>query len=202
MDVILSTRNKGKAEEIRAMFADTPINIISLEEAGIEGSVKEGVVSLEENADKKNWFGWRNSNGKWVVAEDTGLFIPALNDAPGVITADWGGEHVKGQALRDFAIEQFKTIPESERLGRWRTVAVVRDPKGNCAMFEGASTGRLLIEPQGPLQPDMPFSQIFVPEGTDKTWGQLREISIDLENSLSHRGRAFAQVKDYLLGQL
>lgn len=202
MDVILSTRNKGKTEEIRAMFAGTPIRIISLKEAGIEGVVKEGTTSLEQNADLKNMFAWRNSQDTWIIAEDTGLFIDALGGAPGVITADWGGVEVKGEALRDFALEQIRKIPEGKRTALWRTVAVVRRPNGHYYKFEGEASGTLLAEPRGPSLEDMPFSQIFIPDGSDKTWGELREISIDLENSLSHRGRAFAQVREFLLSEI
>ncbi len=201
MDVILSTRNKGKTEEIRAIFAGTPIRIISLKEAGIEGVVKEGTTSLDENADLKNMFAWRNSQDKWVVAEDTGLFIDELGGTPGVITADWGGEEVKGTALRDFALEQIRKIPEGRRTATWRTVAVVRRPSGHYYKFIGEATGTLLSEPRGPALEDMPFSQIFIPDGADKTWSQLREISIDLENSFSHRGKAFTQVRKFLLSQ-
>jgi XTP/dITP diphosphohydrolase len=199
MEIILSTRNRGKAEQINRMFVGTPIRVISLEEAGIEGIVKEGTISLEENANLKNLFAWRHSQDKYVVSEDTGLFIDALGGAPGVITSDWAGENVKGEALRDFVIEQIKKLPKGSRSAHWRTIAILREPKGNYHKFEGTASGTLIEDPRGNFVPSLPYSQLFVVDGPNKTWA---EMSIDEENVESHRGKAFAQVKEFLLSQL
>lgn len=202
MDIIISTRNPGKVEQIRAMFIGTPIRILSLDDAGIGGEVTEGEISLEENSSLKARFAWGNSEKMWVMAEDTGLFIDALNGEPGVITADWAGASVKGEALRDFALNKVRQIPEDSRTAFWETVAVVIAPNGDISSFRGKATGTLITDLRGPMQTGMPYSQFFIPDGTNKTWAELAEISIDEENALSHRGKAFAQVREFLLKQL
>ncbi|MES2006976.1 MAG: non-canonical purine NTP pyrophosphatase [Patescibacteria group bacterium] len=199
IDIGLSTWNPGKAEQIRALFVGTPIRILTLDDLKIEGEGIEDGSTLEENAGKKAAFAWGNTDKMWVMADDTGLFIEALGGEPGVITADWAGKEVKGEALRDFVLEKISQIPEGSRTAYWETVAVVRDPKGNAYSFTGKATGVLISEPRGPVQAGMPYSQIFIPDGSTKTWA---EMSIEEENAISHRGKAFQQVREFLLKQL
>lgn len=202
MKVILSTRNEEKTKQIRAIFANTDIHILSLDEAEIVGDVEEGVESLEDNASLKTMFAWQKTlwPDAYTMADDTGLFIEALGGKPGVITADWAGKPVKGAELEAYAIKQISAIPEAERQALWKTVAAVREPSGNQRMFEGESAGRVITEPRGVLKPKFPYSRIFVPDqGDGRTWA---EMSTEEQNAISHRGRAFDKAKEFLLSKL
>lgn len=201
MKVILSTRNEEKTKQIRAIFANTDIHILSLDEAEIDGNVEEGEVSLEENASLKTMFAWQKTlwPDAYTMADDTGLFIEALGGKPGVITADWAGKPVKGAELEAFALERIRAIPEEKRQAYWKTIAAIREPSGNLRIFEGVSAGRVIDTPQGELIPKFPYSRIFVPEGETRTWAQM---STEEQNAISHRGRAFDKAKEFLLSTL
>ncbi len=199
MEIILSTGNAGKVAEINEVFAGTPIKVIPLTDAGIEGQAVEGVDSLEENSYLKAHYAWSRAPGRWAMADDTGLFIDALNGEPGVVTADWAGEAVKGNALMEYAISRIKEIPEDKRTAYFETVATVISPTGETTIFKGRVSGRLIVEPRGTRVPALPFIPIFIPEGSDKTFG---EMPIEDINATSHRGKAFTQVREFLLSKI
>ena len=93
MNIVLSTRNVSKAEQIKTIFSGSLINIDTLDEAGIKGEAVEDGETLKENAFKKAIFALAFAEkGSWVMAEDTGIFIDALDGAPGIISARWAGE--------------------------------------------------------------------------------------------------------------
>lgn len=190
--IILSTRNPSKVNQIKAFFNDLPVNVVTLEEAGVPGEAVEDGTTLEENALKKALFAWEE--GKWSMAEDTGFFIDALNGAPGIYSARWAGEGKATEEIMRFALEQLKDVPPEKRTGTFKTVAVVVAPDGTRTVFEGVVDGSILTEPRGVCQPKMPYSAIFVPDGQDKVWA---EMAVEEENRISHRGKAFREVREF-----
>ena len=194
MDLILSTRNPSKANQIRAVFDGSFISIRSLDEADIEGEAIEDGSTLEENALKKACFAWERSN-KWSVADDTGLFIDALNGEPGIFSARWAGEHASTEEIMQYTLERLRDVPPEKRTGAFRTYAVLVSPLGNSMTFVGEVRGRILEAPRVPCQPKMPYSAIFVPDGQPKVWA---EMSTDEENAISHRGQAFRKVRAFI----
>lgn len=93
MNIILATRNPSKAEQIKELFRGLPVSILTLAEAGIEGEAIEDGLMLQENALKKALFAWKQISPKtWVMADDTGIFIHALDNEPGVRSARWAGD--------------------------------------------------------------------------------------------------------------
>lgn len=194
MELILSTRNRSKIDQIKAMFAGLNVSIVSLAEAGIGGNAVEDGTTLEENALKKAVFASTQA-GKWALADDTGLFIDALGGKPGIYSARWAGENATTEDTMRFTLERLKDIAPEKRTATFTTVAVIASPKGEQKIFTGSVRGKILAKPRVACQPNMPYSAIFVPDGQEKVWA---EMSVGEENAISHRGKAFREVRGFL----
>lgn len=194
MEIILSTRNRSKVEQIKGMLAGLPISVLSLAEALIEGDAVEDGTTLEENAFKKAHFA-STETGKWAMADDTGFFIDAWGGKPGIHAARWAGDGLTTEEVMRLTLEKLEGVPSSERTATFTTCAVIVSPDGEKRVFTGSVCGKILNEPRTQCQPNMPYSAIFVPDGQDKVWA---EMSVDEENAISHRGLAFRHVRDFL----
>ena len=193
MDVILSTRNPSKAEQIQAIFADLPIKILTLDQAGIKGEALEDGQTLEENALKKAIYAyvWADSD-IWTMADDTGLFIDALNGEPGIRAARWAGENATTEEITKYTLQRLEG--HTNRSATFVTAVAVVTPNGDHTFFKAQVRGRILEQPRVKPQPKMPYSPIFVPEGSERVWA---EMSVEEENNISHRGKAFRQVRGF-----
>ncbi len=196
MKIILSTRNPSKAEQIKAMFVGSPFQILTLTEAGIEGEAVEDGNTLHENALKKARFAYELSDRDgWTMADDTGLFINHLNGAPGIKAARWAGDSATTDEITRYTLKQLEGA--SDRTAKFETVVAMVSPEGKEHYFSGQVNGSILEAPRTPPQPKMPYSPIFVPDGTDKVWA---EMIVEEENLISHRGKAFRQARAFLEG--
>jgi XTP/dITP diphosphohydrolase len=194
MKIILSTRNPSKAEQIRALFADPTIELLTLAEAGIEGEGIEDGTTLAENALKKAKFAFGQSVEKsWTMADDTGLFITALNGAPGIKAARWAGDAATTEEIMNHTLAALEG--KRDRTATFETVVALISPKGEEQFFSGKVEGVLLDAPRVPFQPKMPYSPLFLPNGKDKVWA---EMTTEEENEISHRGQAFRHVRAFL----
>ncbi len=198
MQVILSTRNPSKLEQIKQAFGDSSINILTLDDVGIEGEAKENGQTLFENAYRKAFFAWEKQPADWIekkltMADDTGIFIDVLNGFPGVNTASWSGGNTDTDKKTLWILEQLKE--HSNRSATFKTVAVVMTPAGQPFRFEGEVKGKILETPRCKAQPKMPYSSIFQPDGFEKVWA---EMTTEEENKISHRGKAFRQAREFL----
>ena len=193
MEVILSTRNPSKAEQIKAIFVGTDIKVLTLSDAGIEGEAVEDADTLKENALKKAVFADEHApQGVWTMADDTGIFIHALNGFPGVKSARWAGD-VTTEELMNLTLEKLKGI--TDRSASFETVVALMSPEGDQYFFSGKAEGTILEAPKTKPQPKMPYSPIFRSNESGLVWA---EMSIEDENKISHRGKAFRQVRSFL----
>ncbi len=194
MNIIISTTNPSKAEQIKAILNNPAITVQTLKEAGINGEAVEDGTTLEENAFKKAFYALENSNYQfWTLADDTGIFITALNGEPGIKSARWAGETATTEDITNYCLKRLEGVVD--RSAVFETVAVLLSPDGQKYVFSGKVNGRLLESPKTKPQPKMPYSPLFIPEGTDKVWA---EMSVEEENAISHRGKAFQQVAEFL----
>ena len=194
MNVILSTRNPSKAEQIRAIFDGSSLSILTLNDFGIEGEPMEDGTTLRENALKKALFAYERVCPRiWAMADDTGLFISALNGAPGVRAARWAGENVTTDEITQHTLKALEKA--TDRSAVFETVVAIVSPEGHQHFFSGSIHGKILEVARTRPQPKMPYSPIFIPDGTDLVWA---EMSVEYENSISHRGKAFRQARTFL----
>ena len=199
LQIILSTGNSSKAEQIKPIFAGLPIEVLTLKEVGILGRAQEiDGSSMEINSRIKARFAWEQLKHKtWTMADDTGLKIRALGGRPGVDAATWAGKDASLEEIMNFTLEQMKR--QTDRTAEWETCAVLISPEGDEYIFKGACPGKLLEAPRCKPQKDMPYSAIFVPDGYDEVWAQM---PVEKENTISHRGKAFGQVRQFLIEHL
>ncbi len=170
------------------------LNILTLDEAGIEGEAVEDGDTLEENACKKAQFAMEHSNGgAWTMADDTGFFINALNGLPGIKAARWAGDNVTTEEIMQHTLMALEG--SEDRSAEFKTVAVLLPPDGEVLTFTGSVEGHILLAPRVQPQPMMPYSPIFVPNGFGKCWA---EMDVEEENIISHRGKAFRKVRLFL----
>lgn len=193
MKIILSTNNPSKVEQIKAVFKDSSISVLTLAEAGIEGGGIEDGTTLEENALKKAMFVHQACPSAWSMSDDTGIFINALKGAPGVHTSEWSGGNKETEQFTQWILKQLENF--SNRSAIFRTVVAIVSPEGKQYFFIGEVHGKILRAPRIKPQPQMPYSSIFMPDETDKVWA---EMTIKEENKISHRGKAFRQARQFL----
>ena len=194
MNIILSTRNPSKTEQIKAVFNGMPLSILTLNETEISGEAIEDGRTLRENAYKKAKYALKYApQGYWTMADDTGLFISALNGEPGIMSARWLGQNATTEDTMNYCLRRLEGI--QNRSAFFETDVILLSPHGQEYFFSGRAFGKILEHPRVQPQKKMPYSPIFQPEGSDKTWA---EMAIEEENEISHRGKAFSQVRQFL----
>lgn len=193
MKIIFATHNPNKVAEMRAILAGLPLEISTALEIGSQDVVEEDGETLEENALKKARY-VSSQCGEWTIADDTGLFIDALDGAPGVHSKRWGGKDITPDKLAQFTLHKVHKIPEHKRTATFITAIAIVDPRGNVWTFRGEIRGHIPTKMRGDIRPAFPYDTIFIPDGHDITFA---EMSQETKNSLSHRGRALAEVRKF-----
>ena len=209
MKLVFATHNSGKLVEMRSLLSDLPIEVLSADEAGVTEDVVEDGATFEDNARKKARFVHerttpnpsleRRGDDLWAVADDSGCCIEALDGRPGVLSARWAGEGATDQTLVEHTLNEMKDVPEGKRQAWFQTALCLVAPNGREWMFEGRINGRIAVEPRGTPRPKLPYDAIFIPEGHDRTFA---EMSLEEKNSMSHRGQAFQQLREFFKTQL
>ena len=197
MNLVFASNNAHKLTEVREIMP-AGVHVLSLREIGFEAEIEETGVTLEENSRIKAEavYQWLKANGQWqtidgVFADDTGLEIDALNGKPGVYTARWSG--ATGPEQEVFTANRAKALRElegkHERGAQFRTViTLIKNGEGTepqVLQVEGVVRGRIATEEYG--VGGFGYDPIFIPEGYDKTFG---ELPAEIKNSISHRARA------------
>lgn len=192
MRIIFATGNEGKMREIRMILSDLGLEILSMKEAGVFADVEENGETFEENAVIKAK-AIAALCDDIVLADDSGLEIDALNKEPGVYSARYMGEdtsyHIKNANL----IERLMGVPEEERSARFVCAIAAVLPDGRTFTTYGTIEGRIGHEERG--ENGFGYDPIFMlPEYGKST----AELSPELKNELSHRGKALRLMKEKL----
>lgn len=177
------------------MLSGLDLEVLSAGEMGIIEEVEEDRNTFAGNAYKKASF-VAGRLKEWAVSDDSGLCIDVLGGEPGVKSARWAGP---GKDLVSFTLEKMKDISEGARQAYFESAAVLVSPQGEHWTFRGRIDGIISLSPQGQPRPGLPYDAIFIPQGFNKTFA---EISEEEKNSLSHRGWAFKQLRDFLEKQV
>jgi len=188
--LLVSTRNAHKVEEIREILG--PQFLIS-DLSALPGfpEVEETGTTFQENASIKALAASVRFDG-WVIADDSGLEVDALNGAPGVRSARFSGESATDASNRTLLLEKLLSVRGKARAARFRCVsALARDGKV-LANFSGSVEG--VIIPQEKGTGGFGYDSLFVPEGHCETFAQL---GADIKNTLSHRARALSELKNW-----
>ena len=184
MKIVFATNNAHKLSEVKAVLGEG-FELVTLKEVGIVEDIPETGKTLDENASIKARYVYERT-GLDCFADDTGLEVEALNGAPGVRSARYATDG------HDFAANNRKLLNElagvENRKARFRTViSLIRS--GEEIQVEGIVNGRIATEESG--CEGFGYDPLFVPEGKEVTFA---EMTAEEKNSISHRGRAVAEL--------
>ncbi len=194
--IIFATKNKGKIKEINAIMSDMNVEVISMEEAGINVDVVEDGTTFQENAIKKAREIMEIS-GLITMADDSGLEIDYLDKAPGVYSARYMGEDTPYDIKNSKILDIMKDVPEEKRTARFVSVIATAIPGGKIITTKGTIEGIIGHEIKG--ENGFGYDPIFfVPEYGMTT----AEMAPEQKNSISHRGKALRLMKDELKKEL
>jgi XTP/dITP diphosphohydrolase len=183
MKLLVATRNRHKLEEIRQIFALPGLELLAADEVpGLPEDVVEDADTFEGNALKKaRELGL--ASGLWTLADDSGLEVAALDNAPGVYSARYAGEPCSYPANNAKLLRELAGA--ADRRARFRCAIALRAPDGREWAVDGSCSGRIIHEARG--SNGFGYDPLFVPGGYDSTFAELDGPT---KNSLSHRGHA------------
>lgn len=186
--LVFATNNAHKLEEVRAILGND-FQIASLKEIGCHDDIPETADTLEGNAMQKAQY-IKDKFGMDCFADDTGLEVEALNNAPGVFSARYAGPGHDSEANMKKLLHEMEG--KENRKARFRTViALLLD--GKEYTFEGIVKGNIIEEKRG--DSGFGYDPIFVPEGYDLTFAELGN---DIKNKISHRAEAVKKLSTFL----
>lgn len=187
--LVFATNNKNKLEEVRRVVKDT-FEILSLEEIGCHEEIEEPGETLEENAFIKARY-VKDNYGYDCFGDDTGLEVEALNGAPGVYSARYGGGDHDSEANIKKLLGAL--AEQKNRKARFRTV-IALILEGKEYQFDGIVEGKIIEEKRGTF--GFGYDPVFSPEGLGKTFA---ELGADVKADISHRARATKALCNFLI---
>lgn len=187
--LLIATGNRHKLDEIRLILAPTGWTILGADDVGGLPDVVEDGETFAENAAKKALAAARLKPGRPSVADDSGLVVPALDGAPGVMSARYAGENADDAARIDKLLRELAGT--ADRCAWFECVVAVADERGVRGTISGRVQGRIIDAPRG--QGGFGYDPVFVPDGYDQTFAELGE---SVKNRISHRARAFGKLAD------
>ena len=188
MKLVFASNNKNKILEIQSILPDT-IEILSLESIGCYEDIPETATTIEGNAIlKANYVSQKY--GYNCFADDTGLEVDALNGEPGVYSARYAGEQRNSDDNMNKLLECLSD--KSNRKAQFKTV-IALNLNGKQHLFTGIARGEITLEKSG--NQGFGYDPIFKPEEYQETFA---ELSLDIKNKISHRGKATQLLIDFL----
>jgi XTP/dITP diphosphohydrolase len=186
--LVFATHNKHKVREVEAMLPEG-YTLKSLDDIGFHRDIPETADTLEGNALLKARAVF-DATQLPSFADDTGLFIPALNGAPGVLSARFAGSPPDATANIQKVLTEL--LPFGNRDAYFRTVIAMVNGK-DIHYFQGKIEGLILKEARG--QRGFGYDPIFVPKDYDLSFA---ELPAETKNEISHRALAFNSLIDFL----
>ena len=211
MRIIVATHNEGKLKEIRRILAEDlgetaqQVELVSAGSLNLPDPVEDGVTFQENALLKARDVAART--GCPAIADDSGLIVDVMGNAPGILSARWAGKHGDDKANNALLLAQIADIPDAKRTARFRCAAALVVPQteagagadGRYAIAQeivetGEMPGVLLHEPHG--EHGFGYDPLFVPDdqparaveaGEKLTSAQMEPAE---KNAISHRGKA------------
>ena len=208
MQIIVATHNEGKLVEIRRILEERlgdsakDVELVSAGSLNLPDPVEDGITFQENALLKARDVAERT--GCPAIADDSGLIVDVMGNAPGILSARWAGEHGNDKANNDLLLAQIADIPDNKRTARFRCASALAVPgarkdDGTYAIESetvelGEMPGVLLRAPQGTN--GFGYDPLFVPDdqparaieaGKRLTSAQMEPAE---KNAISHRGKA------------
>ena len=196
MKMVLASQNAHKKQEMGHILAQYDIELILQSELGIHVDVEETGTTFEENSLIKAK-SVMEASGLPAIADDSGLCVDALNGAPGVYSARYGGEGLDDVGRYRLLLENLRG--QMDRRGKFVSVVTACFPNGDVICARGECPGTIAYAPQG--ENGFGYDPVFFVPSARKTFAQLTE---EEKNAISHRGNALkvfkTNLEEYLSG--
>ncbi len=193
-ELLIATTNAHKGEEIAHALEGLPFRILTLKDVDLDAlDVEETEPTLEGNAILKART-YATRSGKLTLADDTGIFVDALNGRPGVKSARYAPTpEERNQKLLD----EMKDVPDGKRSARFMVTLAIFDPAGGkVRTCEDSLEGEILRE-ERPGR-NFNYDLLFYIPAVGKSYS---ELSIEEKNRISHRGKALVKARDILIAE-
>ena len=194
MDFILATGNPGKAREVLAFFGSGH-TVRTLADIGYFEEIVEDGQTFEDNATikAKEVHNWYKGSYDYILADDSGLIVDAMDGGPGVQTATWMGTDIGYEEKTSKMLELLADVPMDKRTARFVSVIVAINPAGKLQTVKGILEGAISSSKAG-LE-GFGYDPIFyVPE----LGKNLAELELAEKNKISHRAKAMKLICDKL----
>lgn len=195
--IYLASGNAHKAEEIAAMFRAQGIEnpLFSARAIGGMPDVDENAGSFAGNALlKAQALAALVPEGGWVLADDSGLQVDALDGEPGVYSARYAGAEATDADNMQKLLHALEGVADADRRARFVCVLVLlRKGAVEVTSFAGSCEGHIIHKAKG--DQGFGYDPVFVPDGYDKTFA---ELGPSIKDKLSHRARAVEKLIHFL----
>ncbi len=204
MEILFASANAHKLQELRAVFAATPVSILAAKQEDLQ-AVEESAPSFVENALIKARALSEKSGGA-TLADDSGLVVPCLDGAPGIYSSRYCGASatdaennaklVRELERQGFTAEEVREHPEKAPEAFFYCILVYLEAPRypTPLMCEGLWRGRILLEPRG--DSGFGYDPHFLPEGAVRS---AAELCTEEKNAQSHRGQASRAMRKLLV---
>jgi XTP/dITP diphosphohydrolase len=193
-DLLLASQNPGKLDEMRQLASGLPFRVVGPREIGIREAPDEPGTSFLENARIKA-LAYARRSGLLTVADDSGLAVDALGGAPGLYSSRFGGEGASDLERNQLLLEKLRGVPPERRGARFTSAVAMADPGEVLFAVEEHVEGLIADEMRG--EGGFGYDPLFFYPPFGRTFG---EVPRSLKDSVSHRGKAFARLREFLAG--
>jgi XTP/dITP diphosphohydrolase len=188
VNLVIATRNQGKTSEIKSLLSGFPVIIRNLDDFGPIPEVKEDGETFDDNAYKKAGFAAKIL-GFPALADDSGLVVEARGGAPGVHSARYAGENATDEERCLKLLNEMKG--KKNRKAAFECVISIAVPGGAALTYEARCEGLIAEKLRGTN--GFGYDPIFFYPPLKKTFAELTQ---EEKNRISHRGKAFKELKD------
>jgi XTP/dITP diphosphohydrolase len=185
--VVIATSNSGKVKEFRAILKDSAFSLFASKDLGFLEEIEETASNFRGNAELKAKAVWEYIHPKfesyWVVADDSGLEVSALDGRPGIFSARYAGETASSKQRCTKLLCEMEG--KKDRAARFVCSLCLIRPGIEPEFFEGECIGNILTEPRG--EGGFGYDPVFLPLGSGSGFGEMSE---EEKNARSHRAMA------------
>ena len=190
MKLVLASKNAHKLVEMRDILSQLGVEVVLESEAGVDVDVEETGATFEENAYLKA-HAVMEASGLPAIADDSGLCVDALNGAPGVYSARYGGPGLDDAGRYQLLLENMRG--QLDRRCKFVSAICCCFPNGDRVEARGECAGTLAYAPKG--EDGFGYDPVFFVPGLKKTFA---ELSPEEKNAISHRGNALKAFREKL----
>ncbi|GHO50134.1 RdgB/HAM1 family non-canonical purine NTP pyrophosphatase [Ktedonospora formicarum] len=187
--LLVATTNLHKLDEYRAIFADLPFQLLSLNDIQLDLDVEETGTTFEENARLKA-LAYASASGLLTLADDSGLEIDALGGEPGVYSARFAGVDTPYPERFRLIFARMQGLALEQRSARFQCVIALAEPDGLLRIASGTIEGLITEAPRGVH--GFGYDPIFLVPELGKT---NAELAPEQKNQISHRAHAAQQAR-------